>query len=449
MPTYKFEARDPLGEKFNNSVEADSEQEALELIKSAGYLFIKINSHTAGMPEIGKWEASRTTANAADLKFRFKWQDEKGEDSGKKLLGHFDGSELTLDDAVIPADAILEIYIRKNVLSMSVQMESEQTFSPSFKVLVGDAEQLMRQINTSRSDIVAAKAKAQLVASGRDVQFHSAICPFCAATMVLTDCPHTPQVYCEYCETIFTTTDFDKQNFDVEGKPLTAEAESAMLEKDFRLCDQCGMYSRPEKFLVFYFYFLFVVYGFYHNTSERCRACMRSDAWKMAFGNLFGLIGLPVAFYQLVRAYRGNKTGPFAGLNDANHKAHKGKIDKALDLYDGLMDEHPVHAGIKFNIALGLMQKEQYDHAEQMLRMSLEDCGNYWPSFRSLILVLNLQDKTKEANSLMLAYGLEDDEDFEQLPGAGEHCPACGFGLNPTETYMECPDCGISFGDPT
>ena len=101
----------------------------------------------------------------------------------------------------------------------------------------------------------------------------------------------------------------------------------------------------------------------------------------MVFGNLFGLLGLPLAITQLTRVYRDAvKKGPFQGLDEANRLLRRGKVEKALDRYWKIIDRHPVSAGVLYNVALGLLARGDQDHARQTLEMALENCANYLPA---------------------------------------------------------------------
>ena len=112
---------------------------------------------------------------------------------------------------------------------------------------------------------------------------------------------------------------------------------------------------------------------------------------------MFGLLGLPLAFTQLVRSYRSRiEKGPLRGLDDANRLANRGKIDRALDRYDRLMDNLPINAAIKFNIGSGLLKKEDPRHAESMFLLALEDCANYEPALYGLAECYRRLGKTKE-----------------------------------------------------
>ncbi len=334
------------------------------------------------------------------INFKFKWIDENGHESGiLKKRGFFDGENLTLDETEIPADSIAELVVRENRMVLALPTDDGAGFTSALAVYGTNIDALKQAINGARSDVFARLEKEKLQQEGRIEAYRDQKCPHCDATILLTGMQPTPQVYCEFCDTLFTVG------------TVGPEQENTKFEKDYRICDECGMYSHPRKFTIFYFYFLLVIYGWYSNTTVRCPACMRPEAWKMLFGNLFGFIGLPVAFVQLYRSYSGRTGGgPLKGLDDANILANKGKVDLALEKYDTVMDNVPINAGVKFNIATGLLNKNELDHAEAMYQMSLDDCANYWPSIRGLISAYQANGKVDLIPSLLEQHGLPIEE---------------------------------------
>jgi len=330
------------------------------------------------------------------MKFKFRWLDADGNEGGmfSTKKGQFDGETIKLDDVEFPVDLILRIAVRDKSIFMLLPMVdeqgnlSEEPQSIYISIHGTNAKKLKQAIDGARSDVFAEQEKADLKAKGLSQQYRSATCPFCNATISLSRLPETPQCYCSYCETLFMIA---------EAPFGQSEGLSRQQESKHRLCEECSMYSKPRKFTIFYFIFLLYFINWSQRPTWRCPGCMRWDAWKMLFGNVFGLIGLPVAIVQLFRSY-GSKasTGPLRGLDDANILANKGKIDKALDRYDRLMDNLPINAGIKFNIGSGLMTKGDISSAETMYRLSLDDCANYFPSLNGLAACLEDQNRDDE-----------------------------------------------------
>lgn len=337
------------------------------------------------------------------ITFKFRWMDEGNVSGGMfALSGSFDGNELTLDEEVYPVTSILGVGTYDHVMSLVIFHEDEDVSRTI--VFKGESpETVKRAIDGSRSSIEAAEEQKRLIAEGQGASFRSEVCPHCTATISLSKFADSPQCYCDYCETLFTI----RGNHG--GRELETTTLEQSLEPKYRMCEQCGMYSFPKTFTRFYFVFLLY---FMHVVSEktvRCPGCMRWEAWKMLFGNIFGLLGLPVAITQLIRSYRGRvEKGPLGGLDDANILANRGKIDKALDRYDVLMDNLPINAGIKYNIGSGLLTKGDVPHAEAMFLLSLEDCSNFAPSLSGLMFCYQTLGKDAERKQLEFQMGLDE-----------------------------------------
>ncbi len=328
----------------------------------------------------------------APILFKYRWFDESGAAAGfAGGPGRFDGISLRFGEYVLDVDSMIGLHVDNGVFFLSAIDPQGELLNLNVEVFGTDPKKLEIAINASRSDAVAAREKKGLIAAGQADSYRDAICPFCKATILLVNLPETEQVYCEYCDTLYSRE----------------RTEMGDMERHFRICESCEMYSRPRSFSVFYFYFLVFTFGFHHDTTVRCSGCMRRSAWKMVIGNLFGLIGLPFALVQLYRSYSTRKlTGVFERLDDANLLARRGRMDEALELYDQIMDRVPQNAGVKFNIASGLMFKRDYEHAEQMFELSLDDCANYWPSINGLLLSLQKQRKTKKIAVVRELWGL-------------------------------------------
>lgn len=326
-----------------------------------------------------------TGTDGQPIPFKYRWVDSAGLPTGTSSgSGQLDATRLLFDDFVLSIKSLVGLQVDAEHFYLSVRDDAGQVHRLTIEIFGTDRRQLARAINASRTQLAAAREKERLISEGNLAAYRDAQCPHCQATILLLNLPETPQVYCEYCDTLFSRT----RNQDDE------------IEKYFRICESCHMYSRPREFSVFYFYFLVFTFGFHHDSTVRCSACMRSSAWKMVFGNLFGLLGFPFALIQLYRSYKSDElVGKFAGLDSANLLARRGQIDQALDKYDQVMDRVPDNAGVKFNIASGLMLKQDFAHAEAMFELSLDDCANYWPSVNGLQACLQLQGKTGELDA--------------------------------------------------
>lgn len=306
------------------------------------------------------------------LTFKFHWMDEKGRQAGfLRTKGRFDGETLTLGDAQIPAGVLLDVSTRDERMALTVPTENGQftglgLIFPSKKT----TERLKAALDIARSGTWAKHHREELSSRGRAAAYRDATCPNCTATVVLSDMPQTPQLYCPFCQVISFP---DRPEVAVESY------------RDYRLCDDCGMFSKPRRFTIFYFYFLVFFYGWHSRTTWRCPACMRSDAWKMFFGNMPFVLGVPVAATQLVRSYGGDVAGgPFAGLDAGNRAARAGRFDRAIEKYRGILDRLGSAAGVKYNLGLALLNEGDKRRAAETFRLALEDCANYVPAYHRL-----------------------------------------------------------------
>jgi len=332
------------------------------------------------------------------LEFKFLWLDEEGNQTGfRRSKGGFDGETLRLDDVEIPVVVLMDVQFRKNRMLLTAMGEDDEPLQAAILVSGGlTARELKSALDVARSAQWAELHKAQLKEEGREADYRDEPCPACSATLILTDMERTPQLYCSFCDTLSTV--------DPHTQPVPEE-------RDLRQCEECGMFARPRKFAIFYFWFLLVVYGWKHGSTFRCPACMRGDAWKMFFGNLPFLIGVPNAVMQLIRAYGGGlSSGPFAGLDAANVKARSGDVLGALTIYREILTQVPHAAGVKYNIGLGLLGQDEVERAAESLRMALEDCSNYAPAFNALCSCYEILGESEKLQELQAVWGVQDEE---------------------------------------
>ena len=302
-------------------------------------------------------------ACTGSLAFKFKYLNEREQQIGfLSTKGSFDGSHLHLGATAIPANAIIQVDNRENRVVLSVAQNEGSPATILLTVTSGSVVALKAALGKVRSAAWAAAHRDELKSQGREHEFRVVECPHCKATIDLSGFRESPQVSCNFCFSISTLQ-----------APLAEESQ-------YRLCDECGMYSKPRKFTIFYFYFLLVVYGWTSRTTWRCPACMRGDAWKMLFGNLIFILGVPTAIIQLIRAYGGaDLKAMYRGLDSANLKARKGDLASAVSEYRRILESHPHAAGVKYNVGLAMVQQNYMDAAAKTLDAALNDCCNYQP----------------------------------------------------------------------
>jgi hypothetical protein len=332
------------------------------------------------------------------ISFKFKWVDDQGNEAGfLSKKGSFDGEMLVLDDVQLPAAALTGVDNRGNRIVVSFLGEDGEVHGLIVAITSGSAENLKLALGRARSTAWAERHREELESQGRGHEFRQAVCPHCQATIDLTGMPESPQVYCSFCDTIGT---------------VDAVEHAARHEPRYRLCDECGMYSKPRQFTIFYFYFLLVVYGYWSKKTWRCPGCMRGEAWKMLFGNLLFLIGVPVAVMQLFRSYGGTDLGSlYAGLDTANLKARRGNLRGAIDDYRKIIQNQPTTAGVKYNIGLACLHDNDPEKAARSFEFALQDCANYAPAASALAMCYERTGKTEELAELKRRWGAASDDE--------------------------------------
>jgi hypothetical protein len=311
------------------------------------------------------------------MDFKFQWLDDNGNQTGfLSKKGHFDGEMLVLDDVTVPAAVLTQVETRGNRMIVGTIDEDGEPMVCAFAVTKGNAGDLRRELGIARSAVWAKSHREDLEKEGRAGEFRAEKCPNCGAVIDLTGMPESPQVHCQFCDCIGT---LDDQGFADQG------AVRKHWEADYRLCDECGMYSKPRRFTILYLYFLIVVFGYNYRITWRCPGCMRGEAWKMLFGNLIFVFGVPVALVQLFRAYGGADVGAaLPGLDKANLKARKGDLEGAIASYQSILEKVPTQAGVKYNIGLAILAQNDVQRAAKMFEYALNDCANYAPAARML-----------------------------------------------------------------
>ena len=328
----------------------------------------------------------------ATLLFKYQLINEAGQPTGwLSKKGSFDGEQIHLDGESFPATSIVMTLLVKKVFVFVVDDQVQEPRTISLVMHSGNTQLLKTEVDRIRSADQVAKLEAAWRANGQMGPFRKEMCPNCAATLDLSHFDATPQIFCDYCDTIYT----------VPKQPETPANES-----EYRLCEHCGMYSRPRKFTEFYFYFLFVVYGWWTNDSMRCPACMRGTAWRMLAVNFLFVLGIIPAVYQLIRAYASDKvSGVFSGLHAANLKATKRNYSAATKIYQSILERLPLAAGIHYNLGLALVQNKEWERACSAFELSLDDCSNYRYAAGGLMHCYETLGRTTELAAMQQQWG--------------------------------------------
>ena len=312
--------------------------------------------------------------------------------------GKFDGVQIHIDGESFPATAIYHTTLVNKVFVFVLGGSDGGARVVSMLVHSGNVKQLKTEIDKIRSAAQVTLAEQVWRSQGQAGAFRKEVCPNCSATLDLSNFDATPQLFCDYCDTVYT---------------VPKQPETPINESEYRLCEHCGMYSRPRKFTEFYFYFLFVAYGFWTKESMRCPACMRGTAWKMFAINFLFVLGTIPSIYQLIRAYASDKVGGvLSGLHTANLKATKRNYSAATKIYQSILERVPVAAGIHYNLGLALVQNQEWERASAAFELSLDDCSNYRYAAGGLMHCYETLGRKEELSSMQKLWGIAEGEEL-------------------------------------
>jgi hypothetical protein len=215
-------------------------------------------------------------------------------------------------------------------------------------------------------DRIASHAEAeahrqQLFAAGRGHEFRVVPCPTCQATIDLSSMPQTPYYYCRFCGTVHH-----------QQGPLRGAGA-------YRTCDECAMFDRNQVYTEFYFYFLFIVYGFMWSRRHLCDNCARDLFWKVFLINFVFVLGVPSAVWLRIKAETGRDPA-LMDLAGANRLASKGRAAEARQRLARLHSVLPDRPGLHVNEAVGHARAGDRQAASACLQAALAACPSYLPA---------------------------------------------------------------------
>jgi uncharacterized protein (UPF0212 family) len=342
------------------------------------------------------------------IRFKYRELDANGNQAGflaKK--GHIEGDLLTLADTEIPLLAVRKAIRRFDRLVLEIMLaDQDEPLVVVLAISSGKPERIAQAINLRSSRRWAELRQEALSEQGRGAEFRSQECPACGATVDCSGHPASPQLYCSYCDSILTIAD---------SRPAG--------EEQMHCCDNCGMYAKPRPFTVFYFYFLLYIWGYRYQRLHLCHTCMRPKAWKMLFGNLLFILGVPVALTQLVRAYATGSVGSpaFAGLDAANALAKRKRIGPAIEKYELIYQRLASGAaGVRYNIGLAEMSRGNWEGAMQAFEAGLAECSNHQRTAQMLAQVYTAAKRPDKLAALKAAWGVQDEPEVDDAVEAAE-----------------------------
>ncbi len=319
---------------------------------------------------ISETDASAISNLSPALHFRFHEVDDHGRETGlRSRPGRFDGQTLWLSVAALSVADIRKTQRRHNRLIVHLAPESPMgsfTRTVAFNVNSGPIGALHASLNELVSARRAQTRHRELGDEGTAGSFRSTECPHCRSTLDLTGFAETPQVYCDFCDTVYTA----------DGSGPEDEAE-------FSLCDRSRLYARSRSFIE-----SFVPWD--RHRVHVCNAAFRHTAAQMFLCNLPLVIGMPNAAYQLFRTRLGGdaRSRAFHGLQRANVQALTGHTDRAISSYRALAERLGPAAGVHYNEGLAAGKAEYFAEAVLAFEASLADCANYRPAAELLALSL-------------------------------------------------------------
>lgn len=304
------------------------------------------------------------------LHFRFQDVDDLGREAGMRSRpGHFDGQTLWLDAAMLPIEQIRKTQRRHDRLIVHLEPDSPAGLmvgSLAFSVRAGAIDALHSSLNEIVSARRAAERRRSMRDRGDSTIFCSTECPHCRSTLDLTGFDETPQIYCDFCDTVYV-----------------ADGSGPDDEVAFSLCDRSRLYARSRVFVE-----SFVPWR--RRRVHACNAAFAPTALRMLLCSLPLVVGVPIAVHQLGRVMLGGETRSraFRGLRRANADALSGRTDRAIAGYRTLAETLGPAAGVRYNEGLAAAKAEYFAEAVLAFEAALEDCANYRPAAELLALSL-------------------------------------------------------------
>ena len=286
--------------------------------------------------------------------------------SGSSSKGSFDGQVLDLGwHEPIGVEHISKVvgHCHRMCIEISPSMFHHHHHDMIFvEIIVKEKilQDLVREVNAAAS---LAKVKREEI---NDKKPRSRICPYCSSTVLLSDLVESPQIYCRYCEAIFPRSGLILYD-----------------EKDMRLCNRCGFYSKPELFC------------YRLNMKKRhrilCKGCEQEKARRVCCVNSLTLLGLPSAIMLMYKAHQvQDLPSLLEELDRANtfvKKCDTASVTEAMKIYKGILQssDNGVNAGIRYNLGMAYIALGDNANAIVAFKASLEDCCNYEPAAGMLL----------------------------------------------------------------
>lgn len=284
--------------------------------------------------------------------------------------GSFDGRVLDVLSRKISVQEIVSI---RGIMAQAVL----ETTSHGILVFNTTNEEEMRALAKYVNKCVSRnKAKTTVTKSLlRGEPFRLEHCPFCQSCIVVTSFDATPQVYCDYCDSLFHP-----------GKTQQVESDR------MGICGQCGMFSSPtpvaQPEIRDPWLFFWQRTKHEYRTRLLCRACLLPKGRNKCM--LVATIPCAYHFYKQLAKVK-DLPPQYGALNLANRHAQKGKTEESLVLYRQMLEQTPTSgAGLCFNMAVIRKRKGDWAGAAADCQAALSHSSNFSPA-ANLLLAIYMQ----------------------------------------------------------
>lgn len=275
---------------------------------------------------------------------------------GKERLIYEDIADSTTRDNRL----ILAIYPTASLSENVSQqlMESSILVLEVYQINPLNLERFIDRISSKKQTEIK---RQELIQAGQGNLFRAVTCPECQATIHLSGLNKTSYIYCRFCESIFQ------------------ENQSVMTKgSEYPVCDECHMFDRVRGYTEFYFYFLLVIYGFYHKRRHLCDNCANRVFWKTFILNFLFIVGIIPSIWIKIKSMTGRNPA-LKQLAKANALAKRGKYEQADLIYQQLYEHYFNHPGLLMNEGLGHLFGNDGKGVINCFDRSLSSCSNYSP----------------------------------------------------------------------
>ncbi len=329
------------------------------------------------------------------IRFKFRFVDDKGAESGSTTKGSFNGETLSLGTHTIPAAALLRSVRRFNRLFIAALDAQAQTVTIAVAIKSGSAPHLLTAINQLASARWAQLRREHLHGKGEGHRHVVEPCPHCHCTIELTDMPRTAQVYCPFCHAVSTHG----------GKTACRRSEVSPLRQLWILCVARGFHDLllllPDRVLrVFHAAGPSLPLVHARRSLEDARRKLPVRAGHRA---LAGAIDA-----RLPRRRSPERLFQRTGRRQRAGQKERRRRRRALLS----SDRRPIGLlhGVRYNHGLAYLLADRPEGATVQFQRALLDCANYRPAYDALATCYTNLGRHDALTELQRLWGDQEDE---------------------------------------